>query len=141
MSRSTGDDVQPSRSAAWATPRVLAIVGCAATLALWTAWVVFLAIKLAPLDVRDPTVWLLGVAAVALVGWPPLYAAALAKRLVRSGDMSHVGTFGAFLVLFGVPATLIACPLALPGVALVAASIWHRLGLRRSDESPVSQPS
>lgn len=132
------DDVRPSRWLAWATPRVLAIVGLSATLVLWTAWVVFIVITEAPLDFRDPAVWLLGLAFAALIGWAPLFAAGLLIRLVRRGDMNDVGTYGAFLVLFGVPATFIACPLIYPGVVLVAASMWHRLRLRRATERPPS---
>jgi hypothetical protein len=104
------------------TPRVLAGVGLSLTLLLWAAWVVFLIIKMS----EGRFAWPLWVVVAVLVSWVPLFAVALLLRVARHGDVNGVGTYGAVLTLFGVPATFIGCPLALPGLVVVLAGVWKQ---------------
>lgn len=116
----------------WVNPRALAILGLCSTLLLWTVWVAVLSMKASPAEWGEPSMWLLGLFVVPLFAWPVFYGAGLLIRLVRRGDMSDVGTYGGFLVLFGLPATFIGCPLMFPGLVLIAASIWQRQNVRRA---------
>ena len=113
----------------WITPRLLVLVGLWAALTLSAAW----AIATAAMVRLEAASGLVQIAiAFAVLGPPPAFAAWFLVRVIRRSNVRWVGAYGTFLVLYGVPFSILGCPLWMPGLLLIGASIW---GYRRQHQA------